>query len=85
MKASLRDRGEGLKDQTFIIQSQILVFLVQRPVGLGHKVHAVLVVGGALPDQLGVHGAPVRAGHVVVPAVITLPLVLQRVFPKIKF
>ena len=51
------------------------MFLLREPVGLGHEVHAVLVVGGALPDQLGVHGAPVGAGHVVVPAVIPLPLV----------
>ena len=69
--------GRGSKKSNFFLSSsQNLVFLVQRPVGLGHEVHAVLVVGGALPDQLGVNGAPVRAGHVVVPAVITLPLVL---------
>ena len=76
MKASLRDRGEGLKIKLLLYSSKILVFIIQRPVGLCHEVHAVLVVGWALPDQLGVHGAPVGAGHVVVPAVIALSLVL---------
>ena len=76
MKASLRDRGEGLKTQNFIIEFPIIIFLLLEPVGLGHEVHAVLVVGGALPDQLGVHGAPVRVGHVIIPAVIPLPLIL---------
>lgn len=68
--------GRGSKKLKTLLSSSQLLFLLLEPVGLGHKVHAVLVMGGALPDQLGVHGAPVRVGHVVIPAVIPLPLIL---------